>query len=168
MESQITISGNVGAGVAFREVKGYGGAASFGLAHTPRVRREGKWEDGHTLWFQVRCWRALAEHVRDSVGRGDPVVVTGRLHAEIWYDRDGVERQELVIEARSVGHDLTRGTTEFARARRPQAVEPQQESDVEAELADWEAEMAQAEEPEFPEEPDTQESETEEIAPVTV
>lgn len=140
MEAQITVSGNVGAAVTYRQVEGYGGAASFSLAFTPRVRREGKWDDGETLWFRVQCWRSLAAHVRDSIERGDAVVVTGRLRAETWHDRNGVEHQELIIEAKTIGHDLNRGASTFTRARR-QPLEPQQETAAEADLARWEDEL---------------------------
>lgn len=136
MEPQITIAGNVGGDVRYRTVEGYGGVASFQLATTPRIRRDGEWGDGETTWFRVTCWRQLAERVRDSLHRGDAVVVVGRLRTERWADEHGNQREGLLIEAATVGHDLRRGVARFTRAGRGADDEaPRMESRREAELA---------------------------------
>lgn len=98
----------VGAGVPF---------ASFRLASTPRRRdsRTGEWGDGKTEWFTVKAWRDAAFNVAASVQKSQPVVVHGRLTTDEWTDDKGVTRTTLVIEAATVGHDLTRGTAVFAR-----------------------------------------------------
>jgi single-strand DNA-binding protein len=58
------------------------------------------------------------------VYRGQPVVVTGRLKTTHWDDSEGVTRTKTVIDAFSVGHDLTRGTAAFTKAaRRPYPAE---------------------------------------------
>src|SRR5699024_12162085 len=50
------------------------------VASTPRIRtREGEWGDGTTQWFAVKLFGAFAEHVAQSVRKGDPVLVRGRL-----------------------------------------------------------------------------------------
>ncbi len=138
MEATVTISGNVGNQVRFHELDGGAGVASFPLACTPRLRRDGEWTDGPTLWVQVSCWRVLAERVRDSVKRGDAVIVQGRLRPDVWVDDDGSTRESLLVEATSVAHDLRRGTTSFTRPGRG-SLEPTMESPTEAELADLEA-----------------------------
>lgn len=138
MEATVTISGNVGSQVRFHQLEGGSGVASFPLACTPRLRREGEWVDGPTLWVQVSCWRVLAERVRDSVKRGDAVIVQGRLRPDEWIDESGSRRESLLVEATSVSHDLRRGTSMFNRPGRG-AFEPSMESPAEAELADLEA-----------------------------
>ena len=74
----------------------------------------------------VSCSRGLAENVRSSIGKGDPVVVAGKLRTDRWTDAQGGAHERLVIEAVSVGHDLSRGTSVFRRATRstPEAAEP--------------------------------------------
>ena len=57
------------------------------MAVTPRLRRGGDWVDGETTWYTVTAWRALADHVRDSVLKGDAVIVHGRLRTETWTAR---------------------------------------------------------------------------------
>lgn len=117
MDSHITVTGYVGSDVAHRTVQEYT-FASFRLASTPRIRRHGEWQDAATTWFSVSCARALADHVRDSLAKGDAVVVHGKLRTEQWTDSTGVEQQRIAIDALTVGHDLARGTSSWRKAER--------------------------------------------------
>jgi single-strand DNA-binding protein len=90
--------------------------AVFTVAHTRRKRnRAGEWGDVGTTWYSVECWRALADGVRESISKGDPVVVSGTVHLDEWADDNGVEHSKLIIGASVVGHDLSRGRTRFER-----------------------------------------------------
>ena len=72
------------------------------------------------MWLTVKAWRGLAHNVKASVGKGEPVVVHGRLRASRWKDEEtGEDRSRTVIEAVAVGHDLNRGTTAYRRTERP-------------------------------------------------
>ena len=71
MDAYVQLTGNVGGSVEFRN-NGVP-VASFRLAHTPRVRRNGEWADAATTWITVTCFRALAENVKASVHKGQPV-----------------------------------------------------------------------------------------------
>ncbi len=118
MEAQLTVTGHVGADVELRRTQQTNTPrASFRLACTPRVYRQGSWSDDPTTWLTVICWRSLAEHVAASVSRGDPVVVTGRVRTQTWTDDDG-SHERMVVEATTVGHDLSRGTSTFHRIPR--------------------------------------------------
>jgi single-strand DNA-binding protein len=117
-EPFVTLQGWVGNDVVFRTTK-QGNVANFRIGCTPRIRRnDGEWTDGQTSWFSVSCWRALAENVRDSVKKGQPVLVHGRLQADIWKREDGQTSVIYVVVAQHVGHDLTRGTSAFLRTTR--------------------------------------------------
>jgi single-strand DNA-binding protein len=118
MDAQIWMTGNVGSEVEFRQVRDDLAFASFRLACTPRTRKAGDWVDGETTWIAVSCSRAMAEHVRSSIGKGDPVIVVGRLRTTRWIDSQGVEQERMIIEATSIGHDLSRGTSVFRKAVR--------------------------------------------------
>jgi single-strand DNA-binding protein len=89
---------------------------SFRIAQTRRYldRERGEWVDGRTLWFTVKAFKHVARNVATSLHKGDPVVVTGRLSVDEWTGPDG-PRSSLVVEATSLGHDLTLGESRFAR-----------------------------------------------------
>jgi single-strand DNA-binding protein len=131
-DAMVTLAGWVGNEVAYRETP-RGQVANFRVGSTPRVRRPtGEWVDGVTTWFSVSCWRTLADNVRDSIRKGDPVVVHGRLQMDVW-DRDGHQSVSPLVQAVYVGHDLNRGRSAFDR------VSPQEKP---ADTADTEAETA--------------------------
>ena len=121
-ETTVTVQGWLGNDVTTRAV-GDAQVASFRVATTPRRyhRQTETWVDGHTQWYAVTAWRALADNCRRSLRRGDPVVVQGRLTVSTWTGRDGEQQSSLEIEAVHVGHDLTRGTSRFTRT--PKAVQ---------------------------------------------
>lgn len=103
---------------------------SFRVASNPRRFKDGVWVDGDPTYVTVICFRSLAENVAASVGKGDPVVVTGRLRTREWTG----EKQGLSVEidATSVGFDLARGTGAFARTRRETSwVDPIDPADAE-------------------------------------
>jgi single-strand DNA-binding protein len=78
----------------------------------------------------VTCFRGLADNVRESVHKGDPVIVHGRLRTG-WTDNQGVAHDRVSLEAITVGHDLTRGVTRFERNRREPAAAPVEAAPVE-------------------------------------
>ena len=90
---------------------------TFRLASTSRYfdRDKNEWVDGRTEWFTVRVFRAAAVTVADSIEKGQPVTVHGRFKTNSW-ESDSGPRTDLVIDATSVGHDLTRGIAKFKRA----------------------------------------------------
>ena len=119
-ETVLHVVGHVGTDVDHRKVGEGTDLSTFRLATTPRRwdRSQRSYVDGTTTWLTVQCWRQLATHVRDSVRRGDPVVVIGRLKTEEW-TRDDVRNSRIVLEATAVGHDLSRGVSSFRKAPRP-------------------------------------------------
>jgi single-strand DNA-binding protein len=128
VEAYVHMTGYVGGDVEFRN--NTVATASFRLACTPRLRRGGDWTDGETTWLTITCFRSLAEHAAGSVRKGDPVIVIGRLRTQVWV-KDGVQQERTVLEALTIGHDLTRGTSAFNRSERAQVPE-----DRESELAE--------------------------------
>lgn len=127
-DTYVTLHGWVGSDVTFRNPHDVS-VANLRVASTPRLRREGRWVDGDTTWYSVTAWRGLADNVRDSIRKGDAVIVHGRLRTDVWERADGQTAATLCIDASLVGHDLTRGTSRFERAVRPE----RPETDVDAE-----------------------------------
>ncbi len=118
-DTQITLTGWIGGDVTLREVAAGRQVASFRVGCTPTRRRDGEWVRGSTSWHTVTVWNRLARHVAASLHNGDPVVVHGRLVADLW-ERDGKPQTSFEVVATSVGHDLAHGTTTFTK---PVAVE---------------------------------------------
>jgi single-strand DNA-binding protein len=117
-ELDLTVIGWVGSEpVCFRGDDGQVPFTRFRLASTPRVydREHDAYVDGLTSWFTVKAFRHLARNVAESVRRGDPVLVHGRLAVTEWAAADGTVRTTAELTADAVGHDLSRGTTRFAR-----------------------------------------------------
>jgi single-strand DNA-binding protein len=130
-DTYVTFHGWVGNDVTHREVNGVP-VANLRVASTPRIKRKGQWVDGDTTWYSVSAWRALADNIRESVRKGDAVIVHGRLRSETWTREDGQVSSTLVVDASFVGHDLCRGTSTFLRSTKPDRTD----TDVHDELAE--------------------------------
>ena len=57
-----------------------------------------------------------------SVHKGQPLLVTGRLNTSEWQGTDGITRYSLNLQAESIGHDLTYGSSQFTKPLRAQDV----------------------------------------------
>lgn len=122
-QSTLTVTGFVGSSVRF-SVGQEGGVpyASFRLGSTQRVfdRATQAYKDTPTQWYTVKVWRQVATNVVQSLRKGDPVVVTGRLRTQEWANLEGTHTT-LVLEATALGHDLVFGTTRLERTMGPGA-----------------------------------------------
>lgn len=134
MDATMTMTGNVGSDVEFRN--NTAPVASFRLAHTPRERHGTEWSDGTTTWLTVKAFFGLAEHLASSVRKGDPVVVVGKLRTVAW-EKDGVSQSRIELMADTVGHDLRRGSAVFNRAPRSEQPEAEATSSGRAEGAGY-------------------------------
>ena len=76
------------------------------VAVTQRVQQDGAWRDGDTSFFKVNVWRDQAEHLAESLGKGDRVMVTGRLRQRSWETPEGEQRSVTELEADEVGASL--------------------------------------------------------------
>lgn len=141
--THITVVGNVAQEPKLRQTGDGTPVTSFRVASTPRVNKGGEWVDGAATFLTVNCWRALAENVTDSLRRGDPVLVHGRLTQRNFQTPDGQPRVSYEVEAIAVGHDLTRGHANFHRNRRSEQVAVSTaEEPAQVEVADEEAARA--------------------------
>ena len=124
MRSTVTLSGNVVSDVTLRATSG-GPVAGFRMAVTESWwdKRTERWAERVT-YLSVSAWRQLGEHVAESIAKGQPVVVVGRLRQREYDDREGIHRSVVEVEADIVGHDLSRGRASFVRRPRgPQTAE---------------------------------------------
>ncbi len=103
----ITIAGNAGSEPNIG-VTGEGKAwarFSVGVTGSRYDKAQQEWIDGDTSWYSVSCFGQLAEHVGDSVKKGDRVVVMGKLQMSV-YEKDGQQRVSADIKAEDVGRSL--------------------------------------------------------------
>ena len=68
----------------------------------------------------MRCtiWRDGAEHVGESLTRGDRVVVQGRLRQRSFETRDGDKRTVVEIDVDEIGPSLRYATAKITKAHR--------------------------------------------------
>lgn len=136
-DTVVTVVGNVASEVRHTITPRGVHLASFRLASTPRrFDRNAGWVDGHTSFYSVTCWRALADNVAASVRIGEPVVVEGRLRVRPWEREDGRRGVTVEVDASTVGHDLSRGTAAFVRASREAEATPSADRQAADDLAD--------------------------------
>lgn len=139
------VIGNVVNDVQLRFTRSGEPVASFRVAATSRRfdRANERWVDGDTHYFSVSCWRNLAHNVMETISKGMPVVVVGRLRSRE-VQRPCGDHSHAVryfdIEAHSVGPDLARGIATFTRVKREAVVESERravaDALIEAGLAD--------------------------------
>jgi single-strand DNA-binding protein len=70
--------------------------------------------NGNINWYTITAFNQLATNLRDSIEKGQRVIVSGELNIRDW---DNGERTGTSVElvASLVGHDLNYGTTKFTR-----------------------------------------------------
>jgi single-strand DNA-binding protein len=118
-DTTVTITGNLTDDPELRTTQAGAAVATFRVAVTPR-RPDGRggWTDGETSFFQVVAWRQLAEHLADSLGKGDRVIVTGQLRMNSWETPGGEKRSTIEVQADEVGPSLRWATAKPEKAVR--------------------------------------------------
>ena len=115
----VTLVGYVAQEPSIRTTKTGKTVTDLRVGITPRYRDQatGEWHDAESSYFTVSCWDRLANHVRASMHKGEPVLVRGKLKTSTYEDKDGRPRTETRITADTVGHDLSRGVANYIRHR---------------------------------------------------
>jgi len=90
--------------------------ATFGLAVNRRWqnRQTQEWEEA-TAFFDVVCWREMAENAAESLVRGSRVIVTGRLEQRSWETPDGERRSKIEVVADEIGPSLRWATAQVTK-----------------------------------------------------
>jgi len=82
-------------------------------------RETGEWRDGETSFYSVTAWRSLASNAAACLHKGLPVIVAGQLRTKRYEDRTGQSREDVQVDAETIGIDLKRGVATFTRTPRP-------------------------------------------------
>lgn len=112
----LTIVGNLTADPELRFTKAGKAVASLNVAVSERVKEGDQWKDGETTYWRCTAWDALAEHVGDSLAKGNRVIVTGPVSSRTYETREGEKRTTYEITADAVGPDLKWATAKVTKA----------------------------------------------------
>ena len=112
----VTIVGNLTRDPELRYTPSGQANASFGVAVNRRWmnRQTNEWEE-RVSFFNVVCWREMADNVSESLAKGARVVVTGRLEQRSWETENGDKRSVIEIVADEIGPSLRWATAEIKK-----------------------------------------------------
>ena len=112
-DNSVTVVGNVTRDPEIRYTQGGAAKASFSVAVGRRWqnRQTNEWEE-QTSFFNIVCWREMAENVSESIAKGMRVVVTGRLEQRSWETDNGEKRSVVEVVADEIGPSLRWATAQ--------------------------------------------------------
>jgi single-strand DNA-binding protein len=105
-DTTTTIVGNLTDDPELKFTQGGAPVANFTVAVTPRVKNGDGWRDGETSFLRCVAWRGLAEHLADSLTKGDRVLVQGRLVQRSWETDTGDKRSVVEVQVDELGPSL--------------------------------------------------------------
>jgi single-strand DNA-binding protein len=117
--NNVTIVGNLTRDPELRFTPTGQATATFGVAVNRRWqnRQTNEWEEA-TSFFDVVCWRELAENAAQSLTKGTRVLVSGRLDQRSWETAEHERRSKIEITADEVAPSLRYATVQITRNER--------------------------------------------------
>ena len=114
--NNVTLVGNITRDPELRFTNTGQATSSFGLAVNRRWqnRQTQEWEEA-TSFFDVVCWREMAENTAESLSRGARVIVTGRLEQRSWETPDGDKRTKVEVIADEIGPSIRWATAQVTK-----------------------------------------------------
>jgi single-strand DNA-binding protein len=124
MANTTTITGNLTREPEIRYTKEGQATTQLGVAVNRRWqdRTTQEWQEA-TSYFDVVCWRDLAENAALSLAKGMRVVVTGRLEQRSWENEEGERRSKVEITADEIGPRLRFATADVQKVERHSAAQ---------------------------------------------
>lgn len=113
-DNTVTVVGNVTRDPELRFTSGAMPVASFGVAWN---RRKQDGED-EVSFFDVTCFRDLAENVAESITKGTRVIIFGMVQQRSWENQEGEKRSKVEIIADEVAPSLKWATAEIKKNER--------------------------------------------------
>lgn len=121
-DNTVTLVGNVTRDPELRFTPSGTASVSFGLAVNRKWqnRNTQEWEE-EVSFFDVTAFASLAENAAESVGKGDRVVVNGRLRQNTWEDKNtGDKRSKIEVVADEIAPSLRWASASVTKNERPQ------------------------------------------------
>jgi single-strand DNA-binding protein len=125
MSITITVAGNAVADPSLRFTGSGNPVGNLRVASTERRHENGSWVDGPTTFLTVTAWNALAEHVAETVHKGDRLLVQGRLTQRDYQTSDGEQRTSYEVVADDIAVSLR-----YAAPHRNSQADQQHQDDV--------------------------------------
>lgn len=113
-DNTVTVIGNATRDPELRYLTSGTALCNLGVAVNRRYKKGDEYVED-VSFFDVVCWRDLADNVAESIGKGDRVIVVGRLEQRSWENSEGEKRSKVEITADSVGPDLRWATASPTR-----------------------------------------------------
>ena len=110
-DNTVTVVGNVTRDPELRFTQGGMAVANFGVAWNKR-KQDGEEE---VSFFDVSCFRQLAENVAESITKGTRVVIYGTLQQRSWENQEGERRSKVEIIADDIAPSLKWASAEVRR-----------------------------------------------------
>ena len=123
----VTVAGNLTRDPEIRYTREGQATTSLSVAVNRRWQNQQtkEWEES-VSFFDVVCWRDLAENVALSLTKGSRVLVSGRLEQRSWETDGGERRSKVEIVADDVAGSLRFATVDVHNVIRPRAEEAPQ------------------------------------------
>ena len=113
-DNNIVVVGNLTRDPELRYTQGGTPLCSLSVAWNQRSGPNGEEDKSH--FFNVTCWRDLAENCAESLTKGMRVVVYGRIDYSSWEDsQTGQTRSKVEIQADEVSPSLRWATAQVTR-----------------------------------------------------
>lgn len=115
----VELVGNITRDPELRFTPSGAAVANFGLAVNRRWQNKqtNEWEE-QVSFFDIVCWRELAENVSESLTKGTRIMVTGRLDQRSWETDNGDKRSKVEVVADEIGPSLRWATAQVSRNER--------------------------------------------------
>ncbi|CAN5764355.1 single-stranded DNA-binding protein [soil metagenome] len=116
-DNSISLVGNLTREPELRFTQSGRGVTTFGIAVNRRYQVNNEWQE-QTSFFNVVAWGTLGENAAASFGKGDRVIVVGRLEQRSWETQDGDKRSTVEVVADEVGPSVRWATASIEKTTR--------------------------------------------------
>lgn len=119
-ETILTIIGTLTDDPSLKFIPSGAAVANFTVASNARTwdKQSNSWKDQDALFMRCNIWRDPAEHVAESLRKGDRVIVQGRLRQRSYETKQGEKRTVVELEVDEIGPSLRFATAKVSKAER--------------------------------------------------
>ncbi|MEV4413989.1 single-stranded DNA-binding protein [Catellatospora sp. NPDC049609] len=114
----ITIRGRLASEVELRFSAQGKAWCTFTVVSSRRVKNGNEWEDADTMFLPAKVFGTHAEQIAESLDKGDPVTVVGRVVQENWETDSGDKRSRMVVIADEVAATVRQHQVKITRMDR--------------------------------------------------